>query len=299
MQYLDNQTRDAIACLLIINPIPKLSELAILSVLENTSLPVAVGYLNESDLPAVAQDSRVKKIPLSEEVNKLFEKEISQGTYQDFSKDDFFTLVQAKWILFQKLLSAGYSEIFYSDVDVVWIKNPVTEILDFFSKAQEVHWLIQSFTTSPEEPKLCMGFAAFRNTEIVKSFIDLCAEEHALGLKSNPRLGDDEVISALNQKLGFPTWIKELPQATFPVGSMLNLFSKRNLYPGLSGPKPYIFHANYVVGLENKILLLKLFLHSMKIKNLNFTLDFHSRMKLSLKQLRLLLWKVINAISVF
>ena len=281
-----------VACFLIINPIPKLSELALLSVIQTTDIPIAIGYLNDSDLPKLSNHPKVIKIKLDLKSNPLLASKISAGVYQDFSQDFFYQLVQYKWVLFSELLSMGYSTIFYSDVDVVWLKDPVEEIIDTFTKMPEVHWLMQSFTSSTNHPKLCMGFAAFKNSEIVKDFIRECAQEHAVGLKLNPKLGDDDVVTKMYQILNYPRWLRELPQATFPVGSMLNLYSKRNLFPGLNAPDPYIFHANYVVGIKNKLLLLARFLDEKETFNIGLRMSLKSRMTLMLKAMRLRLFQI-------
>lgn len=276
-----------IACFLIINPIPKLSDLALLSVLRNTDVPIAIGYVNESDLPDLANDSRVLRVKLNHKHDQLSTSGISNGIYQDFSQENFYQLVQLKWTLFAELLSMGYTTVFYSDVDVVWLQDPIGDILKAFAQMPDVHWFIQSFTSSVNEPKLCMGFVAFRNSSIVNSFIKDCAAFHARGLGLNPKLGDDDVVTSMYRELNFPSWIKELPQAAFPVGSMVNLYSKKNLFPGLKGPTPYIFHANYVVGISNKILLLEKFLSQLSAHRLGFKLSIYSRFTLTLKSIRI------------
>jgi hypothetical protein len=98
------------------------------------------------------------------------------------------------------------------------------------------------------------------------------------------------------RELNFPSWIKELPQATFPVGSMVNLYSKKNLFPGLKGPSSYIFHANYVVGINNKILLLEKFLSQISAHRLGFKLSVYSRFTLTLKSARILAHRIKTTI---
>jgi hypothetical protein len=60
--------------------------------------------------------------------------------------------------------------------------------------------------------------------------------------------------------MGYPNWLCELPQTTFPVGVSLNLFRSKTAFPGLVPQDPFVFHANFVVGLANKVMLMKKFL---------------------------------------
>ncbi len=296
MDIVSPSQQKPIVCFLIINPIPKLSDLALLSVLRSTDVPIAIGYVNEADLPDLANDSRVLRVKLEHKHHQVSSSGISDGIYQDFSQENFYQLVQLKWALFAELLSMGYTTVFYSDVDVVWLQDPIGDILKAFAQMPDVHWFIQSFTSSVNEPKLCMGFVAFRNSAIVNSFIKDCASFHARGLGLNPKLGDDDVVTSMYKELNFPSWIKELPQAAFPVGSMVNLYSKKNLFPGLNGPSPYIFHANYVVGISNKILLLEKFLYQLSSHHLGFKLSVYSRFTLTLKSARILARRIKTTI---
>ena len=84
-----------------------------------------------------------------------------------------------------------------------------------------------------------------------------CQKNHLEGLATNPYLGEDDVITKMYVDLNYPNWIGELPQSSFPVGRMLNLYRKSS-YPGLEMQSPVIFHANFVVGIKNKRLLLRI-----------------------------------------
>jgi hypothetical protein len=147
--------------------------------------------------------------------------------------------------------------------------------------------LIQSFTSVPAEPKLCMGFVAFRNTELITNFISEAESRHRYEILSNPKVGDDDIVTMLYSEKGFPDWLVELPQSTFPVGNMLNLYSRKSNFPGLSSPKPFIFHANYVVGLQNKRLMTRIFMRDNPPLGLKVKLSLRWRFILVLKSLRL------------
>jgi hypothetical protein len=73
----------------------------------------------------------------------------------------------------------------------------------------------------------------------------------------NPQIGDDEIATMVMKEMGQPHWLQRLSPVYFPVGNVLALFTSKPTFPGLFAPTPYIFHLNYVVGLENKRLMMR------------------------------------------
>jgi hypothetical protein len=222
--------------------------------------------------------------------------------YQDFSTDSFYQIVQYKWQLLLKLMELGFSYIVYSDTDVYWNLDPLPVIGKVFQERPWVDLQIQSFTDNPSDPKLCMGFVALRVTPGNRNFIEECADRHRNESSIRKRIGDDDIITLKFAEKGFPTSILELPQSTFPVGRMLKLYRKKSIMPGLGSPDPYIFHANYVVGLTNKLILIKLFIRHYSTFDrglrmgvplfLNLTLK---RSRQSIRNLRVRLFSVSNS----
>lgn len=245
-------------CFLVVNKMEVLPEISITSAFDRTHSEIILGYLNQDDLPRLRPDVSIKTLHLE----NLTEIGLSRtnDTYSDFSEDDFYKIVQLKWQLLEKTLGMGYDFVVYSDTDVYWNLNPLPELLEIFSSREEVAIQIQSFTDLPSHPKLCMGFVAFRNSSLSRDFLQECRERHSSHAADHGRIGDDDIVTEYYKEKNFPRYIQELPQSTFPVGRMLKLYAKNSKYPGLPSPQPFIFHANYVVGLRNKIILMKIFI---------------------------------------
>jgi hypothetical protein len=238
-----------------------LPSLAINSVLLNSNQNVIVGYISESDISSLPKNERVSYLDLSDSAKTL---NIDAGgqEYQSFEQNDFFSLVQLKWAMLAGLLQSGeYTYLIYNDIDVLWIQDPTEVIEDSFSAIPYSQILIQNFTADPSQPNLCMGFVAFRNSDESKKIIQECASLHNFLLESNPRTGDDDVISKYYRDHSFTQAILQLPQGLFPVGNFANLFSGKSFFPGLTPFKPFIFHANFVVGIKKKIQLSYLILY--------------------------------------
>lgn len=122
---------------------------------------------------------------------------------------------------------------------------------------------------------------------MITNFISEAESRHRKEILSNPKVGDDDIVTMLYSEKGFPDWFVELPQSTFPVGNMLNLYIRKSYFPGLSSPKPFIFHANYVVGLQNKRLMTRIFMRDNPPLGLKVNLSLKWRFILVLKGLRL------------
>jgi len=258
----------SVIALLVINDLKLLPKLVIESIQNVTNSKIFVGYINDSDILQLKTFRNLEFIDLSKEATYLNLLSVN-GNYRSFDEDSFFSLVQLKWPLIQKLMQlCPESNIIYTDVDVLWVRDASQLVSDSFSVLSRAHILIQSFTLSPTAPRLCMGFAAFRNSAEARSIVEKCTDLHKSLLIQNPRVGDDDVMTEYFLTSGYPESIHQLPQSTFPVGNMLNLFSKKSLYPALHPEKPFIFHANHVVGLTKKLELLELFSRNQTI-NLN------------------------------
>jgi len=246
----------SVVCLLIVNNMGSLPETVVRSILGKSSDDIAIGYVNEADILRLPKDPRIQYLKLEEP-----ELQINEGSdYQDFNADFFYSIVQLKWTLLERLLESTYKFVVYNDSDVVWVNNPLPSLLRGFESNPQVFLYVQSFTESIDSPRLCMGFAAFRNSPKSLKFINDCKKSHKTLFQSNKRVGDDDVVTEMFVNGSYDSEIIELPQSTFPVGRNLNLYGKREYFPGLSGPKPFIFHANFVIGLTNKILLMNKFL---------------------------------------
>ena len=279
-------------CLLVINRIVELPGLAVESILRNSQSDIYVGYINHDDVKDLPIDSRITYLNIGKQTFSNFEPS-PDSIYKDFSKKSFFILVQYKWTLLLRMLELDHEYIVYSDLDVIWVADAAKEIQNSFDQMKFSNVFIQNFTSSPFSPKLCMGFAGFRKTESVKDFLERASKVHSSELELNSHFGDDDVMTKLYIEDGLPISIQQLPQSTFPVGNLLNLYSSKLVFPGLTPPKPFIFHSNYVVGLRNKRLMSRLFLINMGISYSATKLDvrwrfllFGIRLKLSVAKLR-------------
>ena len=242
-------------CFLVINKINLLPSIAIESCLRATSSDVYIGYVSKTDIEGLPVGPRISYVDLSD---AAYEAGVIIGEYKNFTQEEFFKLVILKWALITICLSKSSSSVvIYSDLDVLWLSDPSDDLTNSFSHYEHIQIQLQDFTSNPALPNLCMGFAAFRNSTKCKSLIAELNSLHQEMLQKNSKIGDDDVITQYFRERQ-PVEISLLPQSTFPVGNMGKLFSPKPFFPGVESPKPYIFHANFVIGNANKVAYLVL-----------------------------------------
>ena len=247
-----------VICYLLINKIPKLPRLAIESALQNTSAEIYVGYLNRSDLSDLPVNPRIRFIDLNVQAVEKNLMPASSG-YISFDQDFFFQLVQLKWDLFQLVFSETDADfLVYLDLDVVVLKDLVAEFESTFNSSPSLEVLVQDFTHKPSVPRLCMGIFAAKRGSFSHLLFQKCSFIHSETLTTKPRFGDDDVITQVYADLEFKNSIFLLPQHSFPVGNLINLFVPFSPLRGLRPERPFVFHSNFVVGFEKKHLLLEM-----------------------------------------
>lgn len=251
---------DASVCLLVINRIETLPEIALKSIDANCDVRVFIGYLNIQDVGELLSYKNVIGVDLSVAAKDL-QLISSSSNYKEFGSYDFFQLVQLKWELIRIVNETSKSKLLiYSDLDVVWLRNPIDVCMQFFEENKGASLMVQDLTSEPDKPLLCMGFACFRGGSGLTLLVQELMILHQNLLRHNMSIGDDDVVTKYYRDRQSPQSIRLLPQSTFPTGNLISLFLKKQPLPGMKRVQPYIFHANFVVGLRKKLLLIFIFL---------------------------------------
>lgn len=245
----------SIISLLVVNEVPYLANLAVNSIISNSNSRVAIGYIDEQHVASLPEHRNLIFINLAREASDLGL--ARNDSYQAYTSKDFFKLVQLKWALFENIFeNYEFQTLIYSDLDVVWLESPEGFLNEIFSTDSQVHICIQDSSIRTATKSLCMGFVAFRNSEISKRIIRGCAEDHAKALELSSYSGDDGVITEFYARSDSKCTFYLLPQVSFPIGLLSNLFLDRSPFTGLFPELPFIFHANYLVGAKRKSIML-------------------------------------------
>lgn len=248
---------ESVIALLIVNKTNQLPLLAISSIRRQSDAKIYVGYLNESDIFEIRNIENIRFVNLMNYLEMNDRDLLVSSQYADYSSELFFKLVQLKWVLFiqlAKVIRGGI--IVYSDLDVIWLDDVLTYIEQIYDKDSKISICIQDQTFKSVEKELCMGLFSIRVNDDSASFLEQMSTNHKNSLLLNPRSGDDGVITDYYRSLQDKTSFYLLPQISFPIGSLANSYFDVGYFSGLRLENPYIFHANYVVGVRRKLILL-------------------------------------------
>ena len=239
--------------LLVVNKPPKFAQLALDSLLTNSEDLICIGFLNNADISELPKNSQIRYVRIPHHSGF-----VESNYYLAFDKSDFFRLVTFKWALFQTLFDAGVEHIVYTDLDVIWFSD-VSRQMDAIHKLHpDRKVFIQDATIDMGEPRLCMGLVSIKKCHEVLNLIKICYSQHLNRVMQGDLYGDDDVITDFYMSNRDVSFIEKLPQSIFPVGIFMNLLRVDSPYGGLISSKPSMFHANYVVGAENKLIVMKI-----------------------------------------
>jgi hypothetical protein len=170
--------------------------------------------------------------------------------FESFGSDGFVQIMKNKWPIIIQEMKVSKSAVLYLDLDTVIL----SDFTNYFEELND-HELI-AFQSESERnfiPELCAGvmFFSLRSMEILENIhID----------QSNHDIMDQDLINySYKTNIFFKNSVFILPESLFQNGKyashhIINASESDYLIPKLS---PYLFHANYVSGLEKKVELLK------------------------------------------
>lgn len=177
-------------------------------------------------------------------------------TYSDYGTDYFNRFTSVKLLAVRWLLARGIRQVVYTDVDIVWIRNP----LGYLKRASKRHDLAaQNESYDVFAPKLCAGFMSFKNTPGVEQLISTLIALHEQAIAAGRNVHDQQIINEYfqeNRRLHRAVWM--LPTAQFPNGLFASMFATPDClqtFP-LTILRPMIFHASWCVGLRAKQAML-------------------------------------------
>ena len=176
------------------------------------------------------------------------------GSY-DFGTPCFNLLMHQKVLFIHRNLHA-YKHVIYSDLDVAWLRNPIPHLNEIH---KEYSFAFQSEAQSVCRKILCFGFLSIRSSIVSRYYIGILTRN----LKRSASLAlhecDQEILNRLYQSSRyFHRAVYVLSESLFPNGLGYKLLAKDDVDTQLTQRlQPYIYHANFVVGLPKKRYLLQ------------------------------------------
>ncbi len=173
------------------------------------------------------------------------------SSYVNWNTDEFNVLMSYRFPVLRVILAEG-KNVIASDVDVAWLRDPLPYLSDVL---HHYPWACQVEAKAEFPPNFCLGFFAVRAAPDIIELIDL----HIALLEANDVTPADQVLfrEILAHNPRFLTQIFPLPESTFPTGLLYrSVLNDEPAVPVVDRTEPFIFHANWCVGLDNKQQLL-------------------------------------------
>jgi hypothetical protein len=171
--------------------------------------------------------------------------------YADYGTADFNRFMSRRLPVVRSFLQRG-KFVIHADADVGWLRNPLPYLQHVFSRHA---WACQVESVPQFPPAYCFGFYAVRPTRTTRALIN----EHIA--RYDPANSSDQTLfrKLLIEKPRRTEDIFALPESLFPGGLLLErLGGGDRPSVAMAGKlEPFVVHANWTIGLDNKQKLLE------------------------------------------
>ena len=177
-------------------------------------------------------------------------------SYVEYGTPAFIAINWAK-VRYLRWLLEQHRHVVYADLDVAWLGDPL-----WYLQAVARHYPLAFQTEAVRRfpPVCCWGFLSIKATEDSRRLLDALLAEHDQRAPGSPPLDEQAACDALVSRE--PEWISHiypLPEALFVNGLnyralLSDVLPAAPLHGALT---PFIFHANWTMGVDNKRALMK------------------------------------------
>jgi hypothetical protein len=205
---------------------------------------------------SLAKELKVKvKIHMPERINleKAGIYESAGRGYSTFGSDHFMRLTAFKWDVIRCTLQGNPSSfgVLFTDLDVIWVKEPQTLLANSFDIAKFMSIQKDSLKTNGGgKPHYCTGVMFWKNC---KESVDALKMLFNMQLEQNLERGlrnDEQVFNRWLNESDFFEKVEALPSEKFVIG---HRYFQVLLNKGFDSKEINCFHANYVIGESRKL----------------------------------------------
>ncbi|XP_030845843.1 UDP-D-xylose:L-fucose alpha-1,3-D-xylosyltransferase-like [Strongylocentrotus purpuratus] len=160
-----------------------------------------------------------------------------------FGSQDYLRLVNKRPNYILRYLQRG-TDVLFSDVDTVWLKNP----LPFFEDGYDLYFGRDIYDDQTKPDLVCAGFVYYRAT---KATIDLIVK-WIQRIHARPEIPDQQLLNHLlrNRTIRNTLKLKYLDQRQFPNGNDYFNVEWREKHANI---EPIVVHNNWIKGHDIKI----------------------------------------------
>jgi nucleotide-diphospho-sugar transferase len=214
----------------------------------------------DSGLADILQQEGVRTNPLQLTNDHRTGRAREFDLYHAFGTPQFNRICFVRYQAIHLLLESGFDAVLNVDADILFLENPLNDLAHQSHYAPDAilmqndsgEWdgrraaMIPAKGESVMTENLCPGFSLWRNRPEHKSFM---IGIYNAGFEAEWVHSDQDVINSA--KSGFVTEIQILPARKYPNGAYFVQFLDATFEA-----RPFIFHANWVIGLERKLSLM-------------------------------------------
>jgi hypothetical protein len=170
--------------------------------------------------------------------------------YSDWGTAPFNAVVSLKYHLLLQTLDLGYETVIFADCDIAFI----ADFSQYLVSASTVYAVgIQSEAQPSFPPQYCTGFMYF-----TRAARPLLERLDVITRGGDQKTGDQAAFNALiEQEPELMHSILALPESLFQNGLQYRQYHGRRFKESVGELKPFLFHANWIFGLENKRRVLR------------------------------------------
>ena len=171
--------------------------------------------------------------------------------YVDYGTEPFIAVNWEK-VRYIRWLLDRYRHVVYADLDVGWLADPLW-YLDAITKFFPLAFQTEGLRRFP--PVLCWGFLSALSSNTTLKLLDTMLWDYDARPRGQPSIDEQNTLDAMITKNpGFLGNVYLLPEGLFVNGiGYGNLVNDPAAVVPLQGKlKPFVFHANWTVGLANK-----------------------------------------------
>ena len=176
--------------------------------------------------------------------------------YVDYGSEPFI-LINWEKVRFIRWLLDRYRHVVYADLDVGWLADPL-----WYLDAIATHFplALQSEALRRFPPVLCWGFLQARSSDLTRELLDTMLRDYDARPPHAPLLDEQASFDKmLRGEPGLLAHVHPLSEALFVNGPGYRtlVHDAAAATPMLGRIEPFVFHANWTVGLDNKRRLMK------------------------------------------
>lgn len=248
-----------ITCLLIGNETWQLQERSIRSLRAlHPEQDILLYHSLDDDRDAIIETLRELKVETVDIGKPGLMKAMSASTYSQYNSLEFNIKTSFKWLAILGAMSSKLDDVIFIDADIAIISPLPFSSFNEIWKYYDIFVQDEGNQIFPKHP--CTGFIGFKCCEDNINLLEMLHKEQCSAIVSDEGQHDQAIFyQHISRDFECYKKVYFMPQMLFPVGYMAPIYSRFRQGDSMElegHDDPFIYHANWVVGVEAKSALM-------------------------------------------